>query len=160
MNEPPSPRFYFALLRLLAKMRGGDPTSAESNAAEAWFGSVALYGISYLYFAAFVPDTLSWWVRGLFFVALAFLVMLFWLLMLYLNSLILKLLHTVGLFRSLPIRRGQSVLLVVTATAMAVALSQRDSIVSELGAIWLIAVTMNLVAATILALGNGDPSRP
>jgi len=160
MNEPPSPRFYFALLRFLAKMRGGDPTRAESNAAEAWFGSVAVYGISYLFFAAFVPEAFSWWMRGLFFVALAFLVMLFWLLMLYLNSLILKLLHTVGLFRSLPMRRGQSVLLVFTATAMAVAIAQRDSIVSELGAIWLIAVTMNLLAAMILALGNGDPSRP
>lgn len=160
MNEQTSPQFYFALLRLLAKMRGGDPTRAERNAAEAWFGSLAIYGISYLYFATFVPDALSWWLRALFFIALVFLVMLFWLLMLHLNSLILKLLHKVGLFRSFPIRRGQSVLLVAVATAMAVALAQRDSIVSELGAIWLIAVTMNLAAAMILALGNGSPSRP
>src|SRR5438270_9173062 len=137
MNEPPSPQFYFALPRLLAKMRGGDANRAERNAAEAWFGGLAIYAISYLYFAAFVPDALSWWMRALFFIALAFLVMLFWLLMLYLNSLILKLLHGVGLFRSLPMRRGQSVLVAVAATAMAVALTQRDSIVSELGAIWL-----------------------
>ena len=159
MNERELPRFYFALLRLLAKMRGGDATRAERNAAEAWFGGVAIYAISYLYFAAFVPDVLSWWFRALFFVALAFLVMLFWLLMLHLNSLILKFVRSVGLFRSPPMRRGQSVLLVAASIGMAVALAQRDSIVSELGAIWLIAVTMNLVAAIILALGNGDRAR-
>ena len=94
------------------------------------------------------------------FIALAFLVWLFWLVMLYLNSLILKLLHTINLFRSLPMRRGQSVLVAATATAMAVALAQRDSIVSELGAIWLIATALNLVAAVILAFSNGDPARP
>ena len=160
MNEQKSPQFYFALPRLLAKMRGGDPIRAERNAAEAWFGGIAIYAISYLYFVAFVPDALSWWLRALFFVALAFLVMLFWLLMLYLNSLILKFLHSAGLFRSFPMRRGQSVLLVATTTAMAVALAQRDSIVSELGAVWIVAVTMNLVAATILAFGNGNQSRP
>jgi len=159
MNEP-SPQFYFALPRLLAKMRGGDASRAERNAAEAWLGSLAIYTISYLYFAAFVPDTWSWWMGALSFIALAFLVWLFWLVMLYLNSLILKLLHTINLVRSLPRRRGQSVLVAATATAMAVALAQRDSIVSELGAIWLIATALNLVAAVILAFGNGDPARP
>ena len=159
MNEP-SPQFYFALPRLLAKMRGGNASRAERNAAEAWLGSLAIYTISYLYFAAFVPNTWSWWMRAFFFIALAFLVMLFWLVMLYLNSLILKLLHTINLVRSLPMRRGQSILVAATATAMAVALAQRDSIVSELGAIWLIATALNLVAAVILAFSNGDPARP
>jgi hypothetical protein len=159
MNDQQSPQFYFALPRLLARMRGGDACRAEKNAAEAWLGSLAIYTISYLYFAAFVPDAWSSWTRALFFVALAFLVWLFWLVMLYLNSLILKLLHRVNLLRLLPMRRGQSVLVVATATAMAVALAQRDSIVSELGAIWLIAIAMNLVAAAILAFSNGDPAR-
>jgi hypothetical protein len=159
MNEQ-SPQFYFALPRLLAKMRGGDPSRAEKNAAEAWLGSLAIYTISYLYFTAFIPDDWSGWTRALFLVALAFLVWLFWLVMLYLNSLILKLLHTLNLVRSFPMRRGQSVLLAATTTAMAVALTHRDSIVSELGAMWLIATAMNLVAAAILAFSNGDPARP
>jgi hypothetical protein len=160
MNEQPSPQFYFALPRLLAKMRGGNTSRAETNPAEAWFGSIAIYTVSYLYFAGFVPDTWSWWARALFFVALAFLVWLFWLVILYLNSLILKLLHSVNLLRSLPMRRGQSILIAATTTAMAVALAQRDSIVSELGALWLVAIAMNLVAAVILAFSNGDPARP
>ena len=154
-----APKFYFALPRLLAKMRGGDASRAETNAAEAWLGSLAIYAISYLYFAGFVPDDWSWLTRALFFVALAFLVWLFWLVMLYLNSLILKFLYSFNLVRSLPMRRGQSVLIATTATAMAFALAQRESIVSELGAIWLIATAMNLLAAAILAFSNGDPAR-
>ena len=160
MNKQQSPRFYFAFPRLLSKMRGGGAARAERNAMEAWCGSLAIYAISYLYFAALVPEPWRWWTRALFFVALAFLVWLFWLVMLYLNSLILKLLSRINLLRSLPMRRGQSILVAATATAMAVALAQRESIVSELGALWLIATAMNLTAAAILAFSNGDAARP
>jgi hypothetical protein len=156
MSQTQSPRFYFALPRLFAKLRGGDKARAEKNGSEAWAASLAVYAISYLYFAGFVPDNLSWWMRPLIFVALAFLVWLFWLLILYLNSLILKLVHGCGLFRSLPMRRGQSVLVASVATMMAVALALRGSFVSEIGAIWLIATVLNLVAALILASDNGD----
>ena len=159
MSQTQSPRFYFALPRLIAKFRGGDTARAEKNGSEAWATSLAIYAISYLYFADFVPDTLSWWMRALMFVALAFLVWLFWLLMLFINSLVLKLVHSLGLFRSLPTRRGQSVLLAGATTAMAVALAQRGTFVSEVGAIWLIATALNLVAALILAFNNGDRAR-
>jgi hypothetical protein len=90
---------------------------------------------------------------------LAFLVSLFWLLMLYLNSLILKMLHGVGLLRSLPVRRGQGVLIVTTTVAMAVALVQGGSFAGEIAALWLTATAMNLIAAAILALSNGKPAR-
>ena len=156
MNEP---RFYFALPRLLSKMRGGNASRAENNAVEAWAGGVGIYAVSYLYFAEYLSEVNNWYLRGLLLVVLAFLVWLFWLLVFYLNSLILKLLHGVGLFRALPRRRGQSILLVTIATAMAVALVQRSSLVSEIGAIWLTANAMNLVAAAILAFSNGDPAR-
>src|SRR2546421_2121895 len=91
MNEP---RFYFALPRFLAKLRGGDTRRAEKKGVEAWMANFAIYAISYLYFAGFIRDALTWWLRGLLFVALAFLVWLFWLLVLYVNWLILKLLHS------------------------------------------------------------------
>jgi hypothetical protein len=159
MNQLSAPRFYFALPRLFAKFRGGDATRAEKNGSEAWAASLAVYTVSYSYFAHFVPDALSWWMRALIFVALAFLVWLFWLLVLYLNSLILKLVYGVGLFRSLPMRRGQSVLVATATTAMAVALALRNAFGSEVGAIWLIATALNLVAALILAFYNGDRAR-
>ena len=159
MNEKESPRFYFALPRLLSRLRGGDANRAEKNAVEAWSAGLAIFAISYLYFAIFISNTFSWWLRGLMFVALAFLVWLFWLVVLYVNSLILKLLHSFGLFGSLPMRRGQSILIATATTAMAVALVQRGSFAGELGAIWLTATAMNLVAAAILAFSNGDPVR-
>ncbi|HEX8898174.1 MAG TPA: hypothetical protein VF751_05710 [Chthoniobacterales bacterium] len=159
MNEKESPRFYFALPRLLARLRGGDANRAEKNALEAWSAGVAIFTISYLYFAILISATFSWWWRGLMFAALAFLVWLFWLVVLYVNSLILKLLHGFGLFGSLPMRRGQSILIATVVTAMAVALVQRGSFAREIGAIWLTATAMNLVAAAILAFGNGDPVR-
>jgi hypothetical protein len=158
MNEQVSPRFYFALPRLLAKWRGGDPNRAEKNEAEAWSAGLAIFGISYLYLAILIPDAVTWWARGMMFVALVFLVWLFWLLVLYVNSLIFKWLQRFGLFRSVAMRRGQSVFIATTTTAMAVALLQRDSFASEIGAIWLTATALNLVAAAILAFSNGEPA--
>jgi len=159
MTEHRSPRFYFALPRLLAKWRGGDAGRAEQNGLEAWCANLAIYLISFLFFAGLIPDLDGWWGRLPILVVLAFLVCLFWLLVLYLNSLILKLLHACGLFRALPIRRGQAVLIGSAATAMAVALLGRGPLVSEIGAIWLTATAMNLAAAAILALNHGDPAR-
>jgi hypothetical protein len=152
-------RFYFALTRLLAMLRGGDARRAEQNATEAWVVGIATYVISYLFFAAFAPDTLGWGPKGFTLVLLAFLVWLFWLLALDFNSLVLKLLRELGLFRTIPTRRGQSILIATTVTAMAFGLLQRGSLAGEFGAIWLAAVAMNLVAAMILAFRDGDGVR-
>jgi hypothetical protein len=162
MNEfiERSPRFYFALPRLLAKFRGGDASRAERNGVEAWVANLAIYLISFLYFAELIPDVSTWWLRGLLLVTLAFLVWLFWLLVFYINSLLLKLLHAARIFRSLPVRRGQAVLIATAVTAMAWQIAQRDSFASEIGAIWLVATAMNLAAAAILAFGNGERARP
>src|SRR5205085_1068231 len=137
---------YFALPRLLAKMRGGDATRAEQNNAEAWSAHLAIYLISYLCFAGLIGHFMVWPWRVLIFIALAFFVWLFWLVVLYLNSLILKMVRRLNPFGSPPIRRGQGVLVATLATAMAVVLLQRGSISAEIGAIWLTATAMNLIA--------------
>ena len=159
MKEQRAPRFYFALPRLLAKMRGGDATRAEQNEFEAWSANLAIYLTSYSYFAGFIPDLNNWLLRLLLLVALAFLVWLFWLLALYVNSMILKLLQSLGLLRAVPIRRAQAVLIVIAVSAMAFALVGRGALASEIGAIWLVATAMNLVAAIILAFTNAEPAR-
>jgi hypothetical protein len=159
MNEYRAPRFYFALPRLLAMLRGGDSKRAELNNAEAWTACVVIFGISYLYFAGLVPHPLAWWMATLAFTALAFAVLVFWLLALYMNSLILKFCRLCGLFRSLPARRGQAVLLTATTTAMALQLVQGGSIRGEIAAIWLVAVAMNLAAAVILAVRDANAVR-
>lgn len=153
------PRFYFALPRLLATLRGGDGSRAEKNAGEAWAGSIATFVVSYLFFAGFVPNSFAWWITGLLFGALAVLVLLFWLLALYLNSMVLRLVRIAGLFNTTPARRGQSVLIATTTTLMALALLRHGGLAREIAAIWLVAVAMNLVAAMILAFRHGARAR-
>lgn len=153
------PQFYFSLLRLMAMLRGADATRAENKGAEAWLAGVALYLISFLFFAQVLPADLNPWLNALLLVALAFLVWLFWLLVIYLNSLVIKFLRPCGLFRTIPIRRAQSILLVTTATAMAFDLVRRGSWMGEFAASWLVAVGMNLAAAVVLAFRHGAGSR-
>lgn len=159
MNEPRSPRFYFALLRLLALLRGGDSRRAEMNGAEAWAGSLGIFLISYLFFAGELGQQRPWWLSALLLVALPFFVLLFWLFALFVNSLILKALPLFGVFRSLPARRGQAVLIGTATTAMALQLLRSGSITGEIAAIWLVAVAMNLAAAVILAVRHGNAVR-
>ena len=156
MNEHRPPRFYFALPRLLALLRQGDTRRAELNGVEAWTGNVAIFVVWYLFFARFVPGHLVWWLAVPALIALAVLVLLFWLLALYLNSLILELPRRFGFFRSLPARRGQAVLISAATTAMALQLVQGGALSGEIGAIWLVAVAMNLGAALILVLRDGN----
>ena len=156
--DPAQPHFYFALPRLIATMRGADGRRAEKNGTEAWVGNIAIYLINYLFFAQFIPAHLPLWQRALLLVGVVFLVWLFWLLVFYLNSLIIKLLRQLGLFRSIPTRRAQSILLGTWATAMAFALLERGSWIGEVASIWLVAVAMNLAAAAVLAFRHG-PSR-
>jgi len=158
MSTGEFPRFYFALPRLLATFRGGSSKRAENNGGEAWIASIASYLVSYLFFAQFIPATFALWFRVLSFVLLIFLVWLPWLLALYLNSLVIKLLQACGLFRSIPIRRAQSILVAVTASAMALQLLGGGGWSAEIAAIWLVGVAMNLAAAAILALRNEDPA--
>ena len=157
--DPSQPHFYFALPRLIAMMRGADGRRAENNGTEAWVGNVAIYLINYLFFAQFIPPHPALWQRALLLAGVLFLVWLFWLLVLYLNSLIIELLRPAGLFQSIPTRRAQSILLGTWATAMAFDLLDRGSWIGEVASIWLVAVAMNLAAAAILAFRHGVPDR-
>jgi hypothetical protein len=160
MNKADKRQFYFSLFRLIVMLRGGDPRRAESNGFEAWLVGLMIYAIHYLFFAAlFIPSGLAPWLRALLLVALVFWIWLFWLLLLYINSVIIKTLHACGLLRTIPTRRLQSILWGILTTAMACALLQRSpALPRELGAIWLVAVAMNLVSAMVLALSDAAHS--
>jgi hypothetical protein len=152
-------RFYFSLLRCMAKLRGGDTRRSESNATEAWLVGLMIYLIHYLFFATrLVPSQLAPWLSALLLIAVAFWVWLFWLLLLYINSVIIKFLHLWGLLRAIPIRRAQSILWGIVTTAMACSFLQYSGWVRELGAIWLVAVGMNLISAAVLVFSNAARS--
>ncbi len=149
------PQFYFSLLRFIAMLRGGDARRAESNAVEAGLVGLMMYLIHYLFFAMhFVPSRSAPWLTALLLVAIAFWVWLFWLLLLYINSVIIKLLRLGGILRTMSTRRAQSILWGIFTTAMACALLTSGGWVRELGAIWLVAVAMNLASAVVLAFSN------
>ena len=152
-------RFYFSLFRVIALLRGGDASRAESNGFEAWLIGLTMYSIHYLFFATlFIPSHLEPWLTALLLVALAFWIWLFWLLLLYVNSVIIKVLHACGLFRTIPTRRAQSILVGISTTAMACVLLKSSPWVRELGTIWLVAVAMNLASAVVLAFSNAAHS--
>src|SRR2546421_2082732 len=159
MNKSNKRQFYFSLLRVITMLRGGDARRTENNAFEAWLIGFMIYSIHYFFFATlFIPSNLKPWLTALLLVALAFWIWLFWLLLLYVNSVIIKALHAGGLFRTIPTRRAQSILWGISTTAMAFALLKSSPALRELGAIWLVAVAMNLVSAMILAFNNGARS--
>ena len=152
-------QFYFSLFRVIAMLRGGDARRAESNGFEAWLVGLMIYSVHYLFFASlFFTSNLAPWLTALLLVLFAFWVWLFWLLLLYVNSVIINLLRVVGLFRMLPTRRAQSILWGITTTAMACALLKSHPALRELGAIWMVAVAMNLFAALVLAFSNAAHS--
>jgi hypothetical protein len=159
MNPADKRQFYFSLFRLIVLFRGGDPRRAESNGLEAWLVGLMIYAIHYVFFAAlFIQPTLGPWLRALLLVALVFWIWLFWLLLLYINSVVIKALHACGLFRTIPPRRLQSILWGILTTAMACALLESSPTLREVGAIWLVAVAMNLIAAAILAFSDAARS--
>jgi len=158
MNNSDKRQFYFSLFRVIALLRGGDARRTESNAFEAWLIGFMIYSIHYLFFATLSPSNLKPWLTALLLVALAFWIWLFWLLILYFNSIIIKALRVCGLFRAIPTRRAQSILWGISTTAMACALLKGSPVPRELGAIWLVAVAMNLVSAMILAFSDAARS--
>ena len=159
MNKSDKGQFYFSLLRVIAMLRGGDARRAESNGFEAWLIGLTIYSIHYLFFATlFIPSNLKPWLTALLLVALAFWIWLFWLLLLYVNSVIIKALHAGGLFRAIPTRRAQSILWGISTTAVACALLKSSPAPRELGAIWLVAVAMNLISAVVLAFSDAARS--
>jgi hypothetical protein len=152
-------QFYFSLFRVIAMLRGGDARRAESNGFEAWLIGLMIYSIHYVFFAALlIPSHLELWMTALLLVALAFWIWLFWLLLLYINSVIIKFFRMCGVFYTLPIRRAQSILWGISTTAMACVLLERSPALREVGAIWLVAVAMNLIAALVLSFSNASRS--
>jgi hypothetical protein len=159
MNKTGPRQFHSSLFRLLAWFRGGDARRAESNGFEAWLLGLLIYAIHYLFFVTLLlPSNPNPWQTVLVLVAGAFWVWLFWLLLLYINSVIIKALQQCGLFRAIPIRRAQSILWGICTTAMACALLNGTPMSRELGAIWLVAVAMNLAAAVVLAFSDAARS--
>lgn len=143
------PSFYFALPRLLAYWNGRSSVRSEQNGFEARTIGALMHGVVYAtaahYLLADLP--LAW--QAVLLLPLAFAVWLGWVLLLYLNAVIIGLARSVGVMRDLPDARAQSVLVGIFTTLCAVDLVARGTF-AWLGLTWLVLLVMNLLAALAL----------
>ena len=158
--QNPEAAFYFSLPRLLARWCGGSDERTEMNWLEANAVGIAVHGIAYLFTAHLLLSGLALWQQIALLLPVAVLVWICWLIVLYLNALIVKLLRICGLMRHLPDNRAQSILIGLMITICASELMSSDALALFLvGAIWICAVSLNLAAAVVLAvLGHKDES--
>lgn len=159
MNAPDSPlrrRFYFSLARLLNGQTGGSRVRSEGVAGEAHLPGIAILLVTFLFFVNLFALTVAGWQMTSALLCLPFAAFVFWPPVLYLNSLLIRLLRASGVIRSLPDSRMQSVLIVGLTSIFAWSLTRSSlSWIRIIGIVWLVAVALNLTAAVILALING-----
>ena len=144
--------FYFALPRLLNLMRGGTDKVSESNAAESYLGSIGIFIITFVFGLQLFAERFSGWSVIAFDLVLVFAVWIFWLIVFYINSLIVKLLRACGLFRETPNRRAQDIFIAIVLAAMAYRLSILHGWLGWIGWLCLCALGANFLAAILLKL--------
>lgn len=150
--EPAEPgKFYFSLPRVVQLVRGRSVIRAESNWIEGYFAGVAVYLLTYLLLTQLATPQLS---SGsvLWLVLLAFGAWVLWLVLLYVNSLIMRALRCVGLFTTRSNSRAQNFIIGVETTIFALVLISRPNWPRVVGWIWLVIVLLNLAAAIVLAV--------
>ncbi len=143
---------YFALPRLVQKIRGRDAIRSEGNWVEAYFVGSAVYLISYLFGASLLWPKLQSWRVAIALVLLVPGIWIGWLVILYLNSLIVKLCWALGAGTDLARNRIQSVLMGIFTTAFAAQILTANIWWKWVGALWIVAVALNLTAAFFVAL--------
>jgi hypothetical protein len=146
------PRFYFALPRLIARQLGRNAERTERN----WLEANVVGTFEHLIWFAFVADVLlagrALWMQILLVIPIAFVTWICWLIALYVNSLIIRLLRGSGVVGDLRNARVQSVLLGILTTAFAVHLVAYDSPLALAGIAWVALLSANLLAAAGLVI--------
>lgn len=149
-DSPSRPQFYFALPRLFAALSGGSAARSESNAVEAHVGSVVVFVVTYLFLATFVPIHNAL-LHVVALIVLAFLTWIFWLVLVYLNSVILWPLRRAGFLKTSSSARPQSVMVGFETTIFALVLAQHTDATRFVGKLWIAAVCVNMLAAIALS---------
>jgi hypothetical protein len=151
---------YFALPRLIYKLVGGVSERSENNSVEAYLGGIAIFAITYALLVDLLLRQLTGWQALLGCIALAIGVWIFWVIVLYLNSLAIQALRACGLFRKTANRHAQNILVGIVVTLFAGELSRHDSSIRWIGIVWLAFLIMNLAAASLLALISPESKEP
>jgi len=147
--------FYFSLPRLLAKWSGRPTERTERNWLEANVVGTLVNFVVYLFAFRTLLSGLPKWPQVLLLVPLAFAGWLFWLIVLYLFSGIIKLLRACGIFRTMADSDAQSFIICTMTTLFAWQLVLAGSWPALVGGLWMTAVALNLLAALLLAPRDG-----
>ena len=146
---------YFSLPRLLMKWAGMNSRKTESNPVEAHVVGLGTFGISFLFLAHVLPDD-QWWMQLTVSALILFATFLFWIVALYLTSLAGKLLRGGGWLAGVSESRAQVISVVALTTFFALCLITTESWIRFVGATWIIAVSLNLIAAVLLVGSRTD----
>ena len=159
MPDPKSPRYYFALPRLLTRLRGGSLERCEQNSIEAAVAGTMVHTITFVFALRLLLADRATWQQLLLVLPVALLIWAWWSLVIYTNSLIINAARAAGLFRERANRHLQSVLIAIVTTVFAWQLVAAGSWMRLLGLIWITAVALNLAAAALLASMHAEPAR-
>lgn len=141
-------------------MRGGSSERSENNWIEAHGVGWIIYLISFAFGAQLLWSKTVGWKFIVDLVALAFAIWLAWLIILYLNSLLIRLLRLCGVCREISNRAVQSVLILALTTAFAMQLVRSGSWLRIIGMAWLLVVAANFFSFLVLSLiDNGGAER-
>jgi hypothetical protein len=143
---------YFSFFRLLARMRGGSSERSEEHWIEAHGVGWIIYMVSFAFGAQLLWSKTVGWKFVVDLVALAFAIWLAWLIILYLNLLLIRLLRRCGVCREISNRAVQSVLILALTTALALQLARSDSWLRVIGMGWLLVVAANFFSFLVLSL--------
>ena len=145
-------RFYFALPRLLAKLCGGSGIRSESNGWETHLAGLLVFVMSELVaMEAFARNT-GGWKRAAVLLVCGFALWIFWPAVIFINSLVIRLVRAFGWFERTPDGYVQSVLIGVLTTLFAWRLISAGPAIQFIAMIWMVAIVANLNAAIVLAL--------
>lgn len=151
---------YFWLFRLLARMRGGSGKRSENNWLEAHSVGWIIYLISFAFGAQLLWSKTAGWKLLVDLIALAFAIWIAWLIILYLNLLLIRLLRLCGFCRETSNRVVQSVLILALTTALSLQLAFSDSWLRVIGMGWLLVVAANFFSLLVLSwIDNGGAKR-
>lgn len=154
MQQPEAtrPQFYFALPRLLARLGGRSSARAENNWIEANAVGAAILLISYLLLTRLLLSDISRGLQVALLIPMLVATYFIWILILYGNTFVIRLLRAAGTLKSLSAARAQSLLIGITTTAFALHLLTANGWMRLIAQIWLGGVFLNLIAAMILAV--------
>jgi hypothetical protein len=102
--------FYFSLPRLLSKVTGHNSDFLEGGFCETYLGSLVVLLIPYFFLVDLVMNHVGRWMTFATGVALLFAIWIFWLVVLYLNWVMIQVLRGLGFFRGVTERHLQDIL--------------------------------------------------